>query len=164
MILLLDEWQKYSSRLTGTMLAKSRKFNMRLILANQNFSQLEYRLRDSVLSNTGAVGCFRLGPADAVLIDGLFPTISVRTLQTLPPHTVALTTFDVDAVSSGPVPLKVPSDEPRAWAEQLKQFWGGAEPPHARPARGQAGMPGPRPDQPAGMPALGSRLIHRDGP
>jgi type IV secretory pathway TraG/TraD family ATPase VirD4 len=82
--LLLDEWQKYASGLTGSMLAEARKFGMRLILANQNFAQLDPQLRESVLSNTGALACFRLGPIDAALVDGLFPTIAVHTLQTPP--------------------------------------------------------------------------------
>jgi len=126
--LLLDEWQKYASGLTGSMLAEARKFGMRLILANQNFGQLDPQLRESVLSNTGALACFRLGPVDAALVDGLFPTIAVHTLQTLPPHNIAVTTFDKDIVALGPPPMPEPDDQQPSWTEQLDEFWAGPEP------------------------------------
>jgi hypothetical protein len=129
--LLLDEWQKYASGLTGSLLAEGRKFGLRLIMANQNLAQLDPRLRESVLSNTGALACFRLGPVDAALVDGLFPTISVPTLQTLRPHNIALTTFDQDIVALGPPPLPEPDDQQPSWTQQLEEFWGGPEPePH----------------------------------
>ena len=145
---LLDEWQKYASSLITYLLAESRKFGSRVILANQNLAQLDQPLRESVLSNTGAVGCFRLGPADAAVVDELFPTILKFQMQTLAPHRVALTTFNADLVAQGPAPLPPPSQPALPWGEALMNFWGGPEPAlpirASQMPRGQA----PRPDSP----------------
>jgi hypothetical protein len=102
---ILDEWQRYASGMAATMLTESRKYGARLILANQVLTQLNEELRNTVLGNTGAIACYRMSPRDASTMDGLFPTIRTYQLQTLPRHTIALTTFDHDEVVPGPAPF-----------------------------------------------------------
>jgi hypothetical protein len=102
--LILDEWQRYASDAASTMLAESRKYGARLLLANQVLTQLDPALRNTVLGNTGAVACYRMSPADAATMDGLFPSITTHRLQTLPRHTLAVTTFESDQVVAGPAP------------------------------------------------------------
>ena len=123
-----DEYHLYASTLTSRMMAESRKFGTRLVLANQNLAQLQRETRDTVLGNVGSVACYRLNPADALIMDGLFPTIPMRALQTLRPHTIALTTFADDGFVSGPTPSPDTGQEPSAWGSQLRDFWGGDEP------------------------------------
>jgi hypothetical protein len=102
---VVDEWQLYPSTTIGSMLSQGRKYGLRMRLANQNLAQLSPALRDTVLGNSGSVVCFRLGPADAVLLDGQFPTVARTRLQTLPPHTCAVTFGDRDLVTAAPPPL-----------------------------------------------------------
>lgn len=126
--LILDEWQKYASHFTSVLLAEARKYGGRLVMANQNFAQLPSRIRETVLSNIGSLATYRVGPADAALLDGLFPTIPTRVMQTLPPHTLALTTFASDLVASGPAPLPPAEANGLTWQEALTRFWDGPEP------------------------------------
>ncbi len=105
MHVVVDEWQLYPSTTIGAMLSQGRKYGLRMRLANQNLAQLSPALRDSVLGNSGSVVCFRVGPADAALLDGLFPTVPRHRLQTLPPHTFAVTFGDRDLVTAAPPPL-----------------------------------------------------------
>ena len=102
---VVDEWQLYPSTTIAAMLSQGRKYGLRMRLANQNLAQLSTTLRDSVLGNSGSVVCFRVGPADAALLDGLFPTVPRWRLQTLPPHTLAVTFGDRDLVTAAPPPL-----------------------------------------------------------
>lgn len=134
--LVLDEWQKYATRFTGVLLSEGRKYGARLVMANQNLSQLARTTQETVLSNIGALGCYRVGPADAAVVDGLFPTIPERILQTLPRHTMAVSTFERDVVVAGPAPLPAPSGVSVPWGQTLAVFWGGEEPPLALPDKG----------------------------
>jgi hypothetical protein len=102
---VVDEWQLYPSTTVSSMLSQGRKYGLRMRLANQNLAQLSSQLRDSVLGNSGSVVCFRIGPADAALLDGLFPTVPRSRLQTLAPHTFAVTFGDRDLISAAPPPL-----------------------------------------------------------
>lgn len=103
--LLLDEWQRYPTPTLTTALSEGRKWGLRLVLANQNLAQLPARTRDTVLANTGTIGCFRTGPADAALLDQRYPTVTTVQLQQLPPHHLAVTTGDHDLVAPAPDPL-----------------------------------------------------------
>lgn len=101
----VDEWQLYPSTTIASMLSQGRKYGLRMRLANQNLAQLSPLLRDTVLGNSGSVVCFRVGPADALLLDGIFPTVLRYRLQTLPRHTIAVTFGDRDLVTAAPPPL-----------------------------------------------------------
>ncbi len=126
--ILLDEWQKYCSSRIRIMLTEGRKFGVRVVAANQNLSQLSPDMRDAILSNTGAILCYRIGPNDARLLDGVFPAITTHRMQTLPRHTMAVTTFDDDFICPAPGPLPQPSAQLTPWRDQVAEFWGGHEP------------------------------------
>lgn len=103
--IVLDEWQRYASDSATVMLAEARKYGGRLLLANQVLTQLSEELRNTVLGNTGAICCYRMSPRDAATMDGLFPSITVHQMQTLPRHTLAVTKFESDLVVAGPAPF-----------------------------------------------------------
>ena len=126
--MFLDEWQKYCSSRIRIMLTEGRKFGVRICAANQNLSQLSSDMRDAILSNTGAILCYRIGPNDARLLDGVFPAITTYRMQTLPRHTMAVTTFEDDFICPAPAPLPAPTTTPVPWPDQVAEFWGGHEP------------------------------------
>lgn len=128
---LLDEWQRYAAGSAITMLTESRKYGVRLVLANQVLTQLSTDLRNTVLGNTGAIACYRLSPMDAHALDGTFPSVSVMRLQTLPRHTIALTRFEDDQVLPGPAPVEA-MEPPEPVSRQLHVL--GLEDPQARQA------------------------------
>lgn len=128
---LLDEWHRYAAGTVVTMLTESRKYGARLVLANQVLTQLDDRLRNTVLGNTGAVACYRVSPHDARALDGLFPTITIRRLQTLPRHTLAVTRFEDDHIIPGPAPQHG-HDDPPDFAAQIDALH--LDEPHHRQA------------------------------
>lgn len=103
--LILDEWQRYPTPTLATVVTEGRKWGLRLLLANQNLAQLPVGVRDTVLANTGTIGCFRTGPADAALLDQRYPTVTTQQLQQLPTHHLAVTTGAMDFVAATPPPL-----------------------------------------------------------
>lgn len=67
--LYIDEFQTISgTELIAELLAQVRKFKIGLILANQFLSQLDPKVRASVLGNVGTIIAFRLGITDAKLM------------------------------------------------------------------------------------------------
>ena len=107
----VDEWHKLPSPAIPQMLAEGRKFGIRLRLANQHLGQLSDAQREAVLANTGLIGTFRTSGADAGTLDRHFPTVRMATLQTLPRHTLAYTTGDVDGVIAMPQPPAADLDD-----------------------------------------------------
>lgn len=81
----LDEFQNLVSPAIQGMLAESRKYGLRLTLANQNLSQLPPDLAQSVLTNCGTKIILRTGPQDAeVLAPWVKPHFSEADLVSLP--------------------------------------------------------------------------------
>jgi len=58
--------------LLAELLSQIRKFKVGIILANQYVSQLDVQVRDAVLGNVGTIVCFRLGIADARMMEKEF--------------------------------------------------------------------------------------------
>ena len=88
----LDEFQDSASpELIKFMLARSRKYGIRLVLANQNLAQLPSSLSQSVLANCGTKIIMRTGPQDAELLaPWVAPHFSASDLLSLPNrHAVA---------------------------------------------------------------------------
>lgn len=63
--LYLDEFQNYTTSNIVEILAESRQFQLRLIMANQYLEQLSPELRSGVLATSGVVSCMRVGFEDA---------------------------------------------------------------------------------------------------
>lgn len=118
-LFIADEFTRHPSATYERDVAEIRKFGVGYILATQSLHQMTTRLREIMLANVGSVMTFRASPRDAAHLDELFPTVSTRTMQTLPRHHVALTTFSSDAVLATPPPLPVP-DHVDTWLPQSR--------------------------------------------
>lgn len=68
--LYVDEFQNFTSDDVVTALSESRKYGLRLILANQTLSQIKSQITDIILGNVGSQIIFRPGVLD---ISKLFP-------------------------------------------------------------------------------------------
>lgn len=89
-MVIVDEFQHFTTDATASLLSESRKFGLCLTLANQNLAQLSDRkgqqsIEHSVLGNVGSVALFRLGAPDAEkLAVYTRPNFGPAELQTLP--------------------------------------------------------------------------------
>lgn len=63
-----DECQVFATRSLADMTAELRKFGVGVVFANQFLGQFSSEVRDSVLSNTGTLIVFRVGPIDAAFL------------------------------------------------------------------------------------------------
>lgn len=109
-LVVIDEAQLIDPAITMTLLAEGRKFGIELVLATQSPQSLDADLRTAVLANSGAIGTFRIGPADAALLDLKFPTVPVGTMQRLAKFTMAVTDGEHDVIGATPPPLANPDD------------------------------------------------------
>lgn len=83
----VDEFQNFVTTTIGQLMAETRKYGLRMVLANQSLTQLTPELRDVVLGNAANVLTFRVGPEDAAAVESFFgPTLDRRQLQMLPNH------------------------------------------------------------------------------
>ena len=93
--LYIDEAHNFTTDTLTQMLAESRKFGLRMVLANQNLAQLDARdpgssVMQAVLGNAGTLLSFRLGAPDAEKLESYFkPRIKARDLAELPNYHVA---------------------------------------------------------------------------
>ena len=73
------------------MLSELRKYRLNLTLAHQFLTQLDPLIRDAILGNVGTIITFRLGHADAEILEGEFaPELSLEDLVNLPNHHIYL--------------------------------------------------------------------------
>lgn len=85
----LDEFQNFTTLSRANMLSELRKYRVSLILAHQYLSQLDEQLRDVILGNAGTIISFRLGLADAKMLENEFrPEISALDLISLPNYQI----------------------------------------------------------------------------
>ncbi len=83
--LYLDEFQTFTTLSLASMLSELRKYRVGLALAHQHLSQLELPVRDAILGNVGTTISFRLGLADAEILEKEFwPEFRARDLVGLP--------------------------------------------------------------------------------
>jgi len=92
--LYIDEFQNFATQSFIETLSEARKYQLSLILAHQNLSQLPKGLRDSLLANCGVQTCFRISREDAQIMakELLTPLyrqppgweINIQNLQELP--------------------------------------------------------------------------------
>lgn len=84
--LYMDEFQHFITPSMENILSGSRKYNLGLVLAHQEFRQLQSRSQDvasSILSNCYTRICFRLGDGDAEKLAGGFSFFDSKALQNL---------------------------------------------------------------------------------
>ena len=84
----VDEFQNFTSANMASMLSESRKFGLRLVLANQTLGQLACEgrvdLTAAILGNVGHLAFFRLGVLDAEKLKSFTKPFSPEDMQTLP--------------------------------------------------------------------------------
>ena len=67
--LYIDEFQSFATDALTSILAEARKYGLSLVLAHQYLDQLEDGIRQSVFGNTGNLVVFRVGQADARILE-----------------------------------------------------------------------------------------------
>lgn len=98
----LDEFQTFTTLSLANMLSELHKYHVGLVLAHQYFAQLDLEVRDAVLGNVGTIIAFRVGPADAEVLEKEFqPEITGLDLLNLPNYHIYLKLL-VDGVVSRP--------------------------------------------------------------
>ena len=79
-----------------------RKYHVGLVLAHQHLSQVEDGTRDAILGNAGTIIAFRIGLADALLLEREFhPELTAVDLISLPNYHIYLKLM-IDGVVSRP--------------------------------------------------------------
>lgn len=93
--LYVDEFQSLATEGFVTLLSEARKFGVQIVLANQFVSQIHNRrITDAVFGNVGTLMCFRVGQADAELLEPyLRPEVSRQDLVRLPNWRAYLSTL-----------------------------------------------------------------------
>ena len=93
--LYVDEFQSLATEGFVTLLSEARKFGVQIVLANQFVSQIRNRrITDAVFGNVGSLLCFRMGQADAELLEPyLRPEVSRQDLVRLPNWRAYLSTL-----------------------------------------------------------------------
>ena len=96
----LDEFPTFTTLALANMLSELRKYRVNLILAHQFLTQLDPQLRDAILGNVGTIIAFRLGLADAEILEKeFFPELRAHDLVSLPNHHIYLKMMIDGAVS-----------------------------------------------------------------
>ncbi len=70
--LFVDEFQNFESSDIVTALAETRKYNLQLILANQNFAQIKEKTVRNILSNVGSIISATIAPYDAKFLEDFY--------------------------------------------------------------------------------------------
>ncbi len=70
--LYVDEFQNFASEAFQDILSEARKYGLALILAHQYIAQMLEGVRDAVFGNVGTHIVFRVGPADAEVLEKEF--------------------------------------------------------------------------------------------
>ncbi len=92
--LYVDEFQSLATENFTILLSEARKFGLALILANQFISQIkDERIMQSIFGNVGTLLAFRVGQADAELLEPqFFPYFNREDLANLPNWQVCIRT------------------------------------------------------------------------
>jgi hypothetical protein len=70
--LYVDEFASFTTDSFASMLSESRKYGLSLVLANQYLGQTRPEIRDAVFGNVGTIISFRVGEADALVLEREF--------------------------------------------------------------------------------------------
>jgi hypothetical protein len=98
----LDEFQNFATLSFAGMLSELRKYRVNLVLSHQYLSQLDLQIRDAILGNAGTIVSFRLGLADAEILEKEFyPEFEAADLINLPNYSIYLKLM-IDGVVSKP--------------------------------------------------------------
>lgn len=108
---MIPEAHLVDPSLLCSLLAEGRKFGIvGTVVDLQTPTTLDRKLQTSLLGNAGVISSFRLGPADAIALDGRYPTIPATRIQQLRPFRMAVTFGDSDAMVDTLPPLSDDTD------------------------------------------------------
>lgn len=83
----LDEFHSFTTLSLTTMLSELRKYRVSLTLAHQYLAQLDPQIQAAILGNVGTLIAFRVGAADAEILEAEFsPEFGDQDLMNLPNH------------------------------------------------------------------------------
>jgi DNA helicase HerA-like ATPase len=85
----LDEFPTFTTLSLASMLSELRKYRVGLVLAHQYLIQIDEQILGAILGNVGTVISFRIGPADAEIMEKEFyPEFRTEDLLNLPNYSV----------------------------------------------------------------------------
>jgi hypothetical protein len=100
--LYLDEFHSFTTLSLATMLSELRKYRLGLVLAHQYLAQLEEPIRDAIIGNVGTLIAFRVGAADAEMLEKEFlPEFRAEDFTALPNFAIYLRMM-IDGTASRP--------------------------------------------------------------
>ena len=73
--LYVDEFQNFATESFADILSEARKYRLNLIIAHQYIGQLEEKVSDAVFGNVGTIISFRVGAADAEILEKEFAPV-----------------------------------------------------------------------------------------
>mgnify|MGYP001286620076 CR=1 FL=1 len=89
--LYVDEFQNFATESFANILSEARKYRLNLILANQYITQLDEKVADAIFGNAGTIISFRVGAADAELLEKEFdPVFLMNDIVNLPKYNIYL--------------------------------------------------------------------------
>jgi hypothetical protein len=89
--LYLDEFQNFTTLGLAGMLSELRKYRTNLILAQQYLAQNDPKVQDAIVGNVGTIVAFRIGVADAEILEQEFePEFRAEDLVNLPNRNIYL--------------------------------------------------------------------------
>ncbi|MFA5777506.1 MAG: CxxC-x17-CxxC domain-containing protein [Parcubacteria group bacterium] len=89
--LYVDEFQNFATESFANILSEARKYRLNLILANQYITQIDEIVRDAIFGNAGTLISFRVGAADAELLEKEFePIFMMNDVVNLPKYKIYL--------------------------------------------------------------------------
>lgn len=100
--LYVDEFQNFATPSFANILSEARKYRLSLIMAHQYVMQLDEVVADAVFGNVGTTVTFRVGGADAEVLEKEFtPAFLVEDIVNLPKYQIILKLM-IDGVASQP--------------------------------------------------------------
>lgn len=100
--LYVDEFQNFATDSFANILSEARKYRLNLILAHQYIEQLTEKVKFAVFGNVGTLIIFRIGAADAEVLQPEFaPTFNEEDLVNLPKYEMYLKLM-IDGIATQP--------------------------------------------------------------
>jgi CxxC-x17-CxxC domain-containing protein len=100
--LYVDEFQNFATESFANILSEARKYRLNLVLANQYIEQLVEPVKFAVFGNVGTIIMFRVGAADAEVLEPEFaPTFTEEDIVNLPKYEIYLKLM-IDGIASEP--------------------------------------------------------------
>ena len=100
--LYVDEFQNFATDSFANILSEARKYRLNLILAHQYIEQLSEKVKFAVFGNVGSLIVFRIGAADAEVIEPEFsPVFTKEDIVNLPKFHFYLKLM-IDGIASDP--------------------------------------------------------------